>query len=996
MAASRALISSKRLSGGKRLVSFLAMAVLTLIATGADAFSGKPARSAAQSVPITSMLHRSYGPKDGATGQIHALAQTSDGFLWLGTPTGLVRFDGNTFDESMSRQLLSPAMYELFADGADLWIGYTFGGIGRLHNGEITNFHDPALPGGTIIGFARRSHGELWAASSRGLAKYIDGRWHRVEAPHVDHIVAMIVVEGVLWVEDVSGFYFLPVGESRFRSAGQAQVERIFAAARVKAGWYLRDDTRVEMTDADGTQWRWLSGVFQRVRQDADSHKPVVEEPDERHSFNGNAPFAMLQDLEGNVWIGTDVGLDQFYRGKFTPTPLPDGVLAPSFVPGDHGDLWVGDSVKTTVHVDGEITKVEAAGASVLSIFRDAQGAVWTAGDAGITRLKDGKSSRIPLPVELPGAESTHKPGASFQALTVDMDNGLWLSVAKFGLYRWKDGVWLRHGGFHELPSWPPLRLLTDKAGRTWFTYPGNRVARLDHGVVTNYTAANGLAVGNVLGIDVRGERVWVSGDLGVAHLEGGRFVSLQGSNGETFRATSAIVETPSGELWMDGARGVYRISADDVQEVRRHPQHAVSFELFDQLDGLRGGSMQLRPGPTLQLAPDGHLWDARLNGISSIDPERIRRNTVPPTVSIEGLHVADTGFPLTRGLVLPKLTRSLRFDYTAPSLTRPDRVRFLYQLEGVDNGWQDAGNRRQAFYTNLGPGRLLFRVRAANEDGLWSKHDAVFAFRIAPAFYQTWWFDVLCGFLAMGVLWLFYLFRRRQRSSRALIRTMERERIARDLHDTLLQGVQGLQLRLQTWAASPKLEPAHRQDMAEVALRARDMLIDGRDRIIALRRVDVSTNLARDLGAVALDYTTLYPVDFVLTEHGSPRPLIAAVAQEILDICREGLRNAFVHASADHVELSIDWQPSAIQIRVRDDGCGIDEAILREGGRAGHWGLLGMRERAVRIDALLDLQRYDEGGTELRLRVPSRRAYSGIQTRLREWIGRFFGGGLA
>ncbi|HUH54875.1 MAG TPA: two-component regulator propeller domain-containing protein [Rhodanobacter sp.] len=951
---------------------------------------------ATESLPITSLLHRFYGPKERAPGQVYALAQTSDGFLWLGTPTGLVRFDGTTF-ENMSRQLLSPAVHELFADDADLWIGYTFGGIGRLHNGKITNFDGPGLPGGSIVGIARRAPGELWAASSRGLAKYTDGRWRRVDGHPMKHIITMIAIDGSLWVEDVSGFYYLPAGESHFRSASQSDVQRVIPAARSRPGWYLRDDAGVELTDADGTQWQWSSKGFRRARQVAGRRQLVEERPDKAHSFSGHVPFAMLQDREGNVWVGTDLGLDQFYAGKFVPVPLSDSVLAPAFVPGGHGDLWVGDSVQATVHVGSEVSSVPGAGTGVLAIFRDRHGAVWTAGDAGLTRLKDGKATRITLPSELLAAQRTAGLGGSFQALTMDSDDGLWLSVAKFGLYRWKDGVWRLHGGFRGLPAWPPLRLLADTSGRVWFTYPGNRVAKLEHGIVTNYTAADGLAVGNVLGIHVRGERVWVSGDLGVAHLEGRRFVTLRGADGETFLATSSIVETPAGELWMDGAAGVYRISADETREARRDPMHPVAFELFDPFDGLRGASMQLRPGPTLQLGPDGRLWDARLNGISSIDPGHIRRNTVPPTVSIEGLHVADAGFPPTAGLVLPKLTRSLRLDYTAASLTRPDRVRFSYQLEGVDNDWQNAGSRRQAFYTNLGPGQYRFRVRAANEDGLWSRHDAVVDFRIAPAFYQTWWFDLLCGFLAMGVLWLLYLMRLRQQASRTLIRIMERERIARDLHDTLLQGVQGLQLRLQTWAASPRLEPAHRQEMTDVALRARDMLIEGRDRIIALRRVDVSTNLASDLRAVALDYTTLYPpVDFVLTEEGAPRPLIAVTAQEVLDISREGLRNAFVHASARLVELSIEWQPGVLQIRVRDDGCGIDEAILREGGRAGHWGLLGMRERAAKIGARLDLQRYGEGGTELRLIVPGRKVYAGMQPRLRDWLRRFRDGAFA
>jgi signal transduction histidine kinase len=206
-----------------------------------------------------------------------------------------------------------------------------------------------------------------------------------------------------------------------------------------------------------------------------------------------------------------------------------------------------------------------------------------------------------------------------------------------------------------------------------------------------------------------------------------------------------------------------------------------------------------------------------------------------------------------------------------------------------------------------------------------------------------------------------------------------------------LLQGVQGLQLRLQTWAASPTLGPAHRQEVADVAIRARDMLIDGRDRIIALRRVDASPDLAGDLRAIALDYTTLYRTGFALNEEGVSRPLFPEAAQEILDITREGLRNAFVHANAESVELRMHWRRDGLHVLVRDDGAGIDESVLRDGGRAGHWGLRGMHERANRIGARLLLRRGDESGTELSLVVPAHAAYADASSRLWRRFGRLW-----
>jgi signal transduction histidine kinase len=358
--------------------------------------------------------------------------------------------------------------------------------------------------------------------------------------------------------------------------------------------------------------------------------------------------------------------------------------------------------------------------------------------------------------------------------------------------------------------------------------------------------------------------------------------------------------------------------------------------------------------------------------------------------VSIQALQAGDKPYALESGLVLPKLTRNLRFDYTAPSLTSPQRVHFRYRLEGADAEWQDAGTRRQAFYTNLDPGAYRFRVRAVNEDGTWSANDAVFDFRIAPAFYQTLWFKALLCCFALALLWLLYLLRLRQLAARAGIRTAERERIARDLHDTLLQGIQGLQLRLQTWAADPLLEAPHREEMNKAARCTHDLLVDGRDRIVALRRSgSTQAGVASSLKEIGCDYASLYPARFSVCEDGEPRVVTPDVAAEVIDIVREGLRNAFVHARADHIGLVVAWRRRGLEITVDDDGCGIDEAILCEGRRAGHWGLVGMRERAHRIGGRFVIERGKARGTGLRLGVPARIAYAGS----RWWFWRHLGG---
>lgn len=978
------------------LTYLMALAGLLLMAvtvTQAADVGGGPvrldiARSTTQSVPLSSLIHRVYTARDGAPDQVTALAQTSEGFLWLGSSAGISRFDGVAFDTSFSKQLSSPNVSNLFADDADLWIGYIFGGVARLHDGKVTNYDWHGLPGGSIVSFARRSDGVLWVATVAGLARYVDGRWQAVTGFPGQRLSSMFSFNGSLWVREQQGWYVLEPHEKTFHFVANSEAGGLLADDHERTGNTASDGNETVLNDASGARWSSGSEDLQRERWVSGRREPIVETLTRKQGLSGT-PVRLLQDREGNIWVGTTQGLDQFRVAKFVPLPLPGLGEDPAFALGNHDDLWV--STAANAPSSGKNGKsISALSQAALSVARGPHGVIWSAGDAGLNRSTDAQMTSVALPGDLLEASRAGILGRLFQAIAVDAEGGLWVSVVTHDLYRLKDGVWTSSGGLSDLPPGPAIRLLADAAGRLWITYPANKIAMVEHGKVINYTAADGLAVGNVLGIAVQGGKVWVCGDLGVAFLQHGHFVTLHGVHGEDFHATAGIVETAAGELWLDSARGVYRIGASELQGIRKNPAHVVSFELFDQLDGLRGAAISLRPGPTLQLGADGRVWVGRFNGISSIDPQHILRNKIAPKALIEALHVADQSSAATDGLVLPKLTRSLRLDYTAASLVRPDLVHFRYQLEGVDDGWQDAETRRQAFYTNLGPGSYRFRVRAANEDGLWSTHDAVFDFRIAPAFYQTWWFHVLCGLAALAILWLLYLLRLRQLAARVRIRTVERERIARDLHDTLLQGVQGLQLRLQTWAVHKLLAPELRDEVNGVAARTRDLLIDGRDRIIALRRVDMRpAELIASLGAICEEYAAMYHLKFSLKEHGQAHALAPEAAAEALDIAREGLRNAFVHASAKQVEVSVDWKPGALQIRVRDDGCGIDEVILREGGRAGHWGLLGMRERAAKINATLNLQRCDEGGTELQLTVPARVAYAAMPSRLWRWMRR-------
>jgi signal transduction histidine kinase len=333
-------------------------------------------------------------------------------------------------------------------------------------------------------------------------------------------------------------------------------------------------------------------------------------------------------------------------------------------------------------------------------------------------------------------------------------------------------------------------------------------------------------------------------------------------------------------------------------------------------------------------------------------------------------------------------------------SFSVPERVRFRYRLDGVDGDWQDAGTRRQAIYTNLGPGDYRFRVIAANEDGVWNEAGAALDFKIAPAYYQTWWFRALYVILAAGVIWLLFYLRALRMLSRMRERLEERHneraRIARELHDTLLQSIHGLMLRFQTVADEMPTGSATRTAMERALDRADEVLDEGRDRVSDLRSsIDCGEDLALAFTNIGEQMAAEHDVEFRVLVEGEEQRLDADVSDEIFRICREALINAFQHAQATSIEIEIAFETDAMRVRVRDDGVGIGADILEAGSRPDHWGLPGMRERALRIGARLDLWGSAGSGTEVELRVPASVAYLAQSRRSwRQLVRRIVGAG--
>jgi signal transduction histidine kinase len=349
--------------------------------------------------------------------------------------------------------------------------------------------------------------------------------------------------------------------------------------------------------------------------------------------------------------------------------------------------------------------------------------------------------------------------------------------------------------------------------------------------------------------------------------------------------------------------------------------------------------------------------------------------------------------YELESSLRLPALTRDLEIDYTALSFTLPKKVRFRYKLEGMDKNWQDAGPRRQAFYTNLRPGHYRFHVIASNNDGGWNEAGAASEFNILPAFYQTNWFFIFCVASAGCITWTGYQWRARQMAARLDLqfreRLSERTRVAQDLHDTLLQGFLSAFMQLQVAEARLPDSPG-KPIVGEVLDLMKSVIEDGRNAVSGLRsRQEETCDLTQAFSRIPQELATPQSVDYRVIAEGQPRPLHPVVRDEVYRIAREAVVNAFRHSQASGIELELKYATDQLQILVRDDGCGIDPQVLHA-GREGHWGLSGMRERAERIGAKLKVWSRPAGGTEVELSVPRTVAFRLYSPNRLGWVARW------
>ncbi len=483
----------------------------------------------------------------------------------------------------------------------------------------------------------------------------------------------------------------------------------------------------------------------------------AVESFTAKDGLSDDVVHAILQGREGNIWVGTNNGLDRFRKTNLVPVVLPLKTRYAVLAPGNAGDAWVG-SLTSMVRVHGgRADRSHPIPFEALSAYHDPSGAIWWLCLDAIYRYNAGSYTRIPLPPSFP--KPYLQPGI---AATEDGSGALWLAAEREGLFYRKKGVWHRLEIAPELAKLPPRTAFTDGMGRAWVGYAGGTIILLKDEKIQRVFPADDSPVGSVKAIGGR-HHIWVGGDSGLAFFDGKSFRRIVPADAETFESVMGVEEASNGSLWLAESRVVIEIAATEIQQALGDPSYRVKYRIFDSFDGLPGTFAGVVFNSRVIQATDGKLWFGASGGIVWADPANISQNALPPPVLIRSLKANGRQVGSLTNLVLPPRTTDLQIGYTALSLSVPEKVRFRYKLEGVDKDWEDAGTRREAFYNRLGPGKYHFRVIACNNDGVWNEEGAHLDFNIAPVWYQTTWFRGLCILAFFTLLWGGYQLRVQQ-----------------------------------------------------------------------------------------------------------------------------------------------------------------------------------------------------------------------------------------
>ena len=977
--------------------------------------AGKSCLAVDPSKQITQYAHSVWRTQDGfLNGAISEITQTRDGYLWIGTENGLLRFDGVRFvpwKPEGGNRLSSRISALLGARDGSLWIG-TDSGLSHLVHGDLIQY--PDRPGG-VVEIIESAGGEIWFSIIQSVDKDAWGICKVVGARTQCYYGK---ANGSSLVEDGSGSLWTGSGSTltRWRLGSPSTYTQhglrlaapdgvgSLAPARDGSMWVgmmspgrgpgLQQFTNGAwkpfigphfdssnllvsslLLDRENVLWvgTYRQGIYRIRGQQVDHFGSADGLSSDYVNSEG-----LFEDREGNMWVSTSAGLDCFRDMPVTTYSTREGMPTgevDSVVATRDGTVWMSSLPYLAALRQGRTPVIEpqkAPGNQVTSLLEDHAGRLWVGIDDFLTIYKDGKFRRIDKP--------DGKPIGFVVGMTEDVEHNIWAETkgSPRTLFRIQD---LKVQDEFPTPQMPAARkIASDPEGGIWLGLIRGDLARYQRGKLEifpfKHSGAPGVASDISQLLTTSDGAVWGATNSGLIAWKHGTQQTLTVRNGLPCDGIDSLIEDKQRNLWLYSQCGLVGISNSEIQKWWENPETIVHFRILDSVDGVLAGRV---PFEGAAMSPDGRLWFTNGAVLQMIDPAHLSQNLLMPAVHIEEVIADRRSYPAGGSLRLPPIIRDLEIDYTALSFMAPQKVRFRYKLEGHDVNWQDPGARRQAFYSDLAPGKYRFHVIACNNDGVWNETGATLDFRVMPAWYQTSLFRVGFVVVVLFIVGAILRFRMRQ-IAKALSasfdeRLAERTQLARDLHDTLLQTIQGSRLVANDALHKQSDEAKMRHALEQLSLWLEQATQEGR---MALNSLRSSTRLDNDLVEALQHAAENGPaagsLAVTLSVVGKPREMHPIVRDEIYRIGYEAIRNAQAHSRGNRLEVELRYDLD-LTLRVCDNGIGIDP-VFSEHGKDGHFGLRGMRERAERIGGKIAIVASPELGTMIDLMVPGAIAF--------------------
>jgi signal transduction histidine kinase/ligand-binding sensor domain-containing protein len=964
---------------------------------------------------------------------IRDLVEDDRGYLWVAAHPGVNKFDPTTerstryvHDPDNPNSLGSDAVWRITRDHRGyLWFA-TDNGLDRFDPATETFTHYRNESSGQFVGrithVIEDSHRDIWFVGELGLF-HLNLQTGQITRPSA-------IIKGMsanyLYEDKAGDFWMLAhspiVGLVKYDRHAERLTQYPLGAGA--AG--LESSTLLD----DGENGFWVPsnlGLFYFDRRTEHFTRHFHHDDTDPNSLSDNSVVPIYRDRAGLVWVGTQNGglntlnFQQEQFGHYSHRPADPDTLSPGKATAIYqepdGVLWVGlfpraldrldrKSGKITHYVPGPKTRNNLSeGGDLTSIFKDAHGYLWVGGwGAGLDRFDErtGLFKHYGHNPDDPNSLMTDHVISIYG----DPNGQLWLG--QFGAVSHFDPSTERFTNYRLGPdesaslAYTVSAIHRDRSGTLWLGTWGGVLSRFDDKTNTflnyppNQRDPHRLQGGSIGAIhEDRTGRLWLASGLGLYRYDrqDGTVTRYTENQGLPSNDIMSILEDGAGRLWLSTKTGLSRF--DPKTETARN---------YDVSDGLLGNDFSRS---CHQQGQNGEMVFCGSNGVTTFFPENIRDNSFVPPVVVTGLRIFNKPVSIGANSVLKEaipyvdsLTLSYRdnvfsFEFAALSYANSHKNRYRFKLEDFDRGWNEVDSKqRLATYTNLDPGKYVFRVQGSNSDGIWNEEGVSLAIVITPPWWSTNWFRVLCAVIAVTLLWAAYHWRLRQLQHQFEVtldaRVGERTRIARELHDTLLQSFQGLLLQLEVVSQMQLDRPIEaKQNLDRTIERAAQAITEGRDAVQGLRASTVQTNdLARAINTLGEELATDPRNDgsptLGVTVEGEPRNLHPILRDEIYRISAEALRNAFHHAAARHIEVEVRYDHDEFRLHVRDDGKGIDPAVLSRQGSEGHYGLPGMRERAELVGGKLTVWSEVGAGTEVELRVPANIAYAITRRRSR------------